>query len=525
MLKASEYKNPYNIVFSLLAAFAAECSTRVHFSGDIFAGVAENYIEPFNGWSAVRILLFAVIIHFTVCFFEPFAFSKVSALKKDCGNAKKIMLFWTVVILALWVVYYLSFLPGGIYSDTLISLNYAADNILSNRHPFMYNCIIWFFVHLGYFFNKSLFWSFSLLFAFQMLCLAAVILVFVKWMIRRRVPALLRILSASFLVFFPLVPLYGVSIWKDTPFCMAALLWLMPLTDVFLGEQNKQSAFCFLIGIVLVAFTRNNGIYVCAFVVLVMLFSLKKNRKTKMLAVLTVAVCFIIQGPVYNLIGVEQTEPVENFGVPLQQIGAVIAEDGVISEEQLEFLDNLLPAGQWKEAYCPTNIDNFKWYSGFNAEYFNSHIGEFLKVWRQLLFRNPGIYVRAYLLDTLGYWDAFEASPVAYVQTSVWPNSLGIESCDYFEALTGLSFRNLVVPKHYFSAAVLFWIFLFCAMMSMKRFGASSLFPYSPLLGIWLSVMVASPIAFSLRYLAPLLFCMPFSLLLFWLMQHKRDTL
>lgn len=522
MQRASEFKNPYNIIFSVLAAVAVECGMRVHYNGDIFGSAAENYIEPINCRSVVLMLLFAAVIYFVICFFEPVAFGYVSNQKAGNGNSKKIMLFWTIVIIVLWAIYYLSFLPGGIYSDTLISLNYAADNTLTNRHPFAYNCIIWFFVHLGYFFNKSLFWSFSLLFAFQMLCLAGVILAFIKWMVNRSVPTILRIISASFLVFFPLVPLYGVSIWKDTPFCMAVLLWMMPLTDLFHGEQRKHSLLSFVLGIVLVAFTRNNGIYVCAFAVLVMLFALKKNNKTKILAVVSVVLCFIIQGPVYNCIGVKQTEPVENFGVPLQQVGAVIAEDGVITEEQSEFLNNLLPADKWKASYCPTDIDNFKWYSGFNAEYFNSHIGDFMKVWLGLLRQNPGIFIRAYLMDTLGYWDIFESSPVAYVQTSVWPNSRGIESRDLFESLTGLPFRSFVMPKHYFSAAILFWVFFFSTMMSMKRFGARSLFLFAPLLGIWLSVMIASPIAFSLRYLAPLMFCLPFPLMHSWRMCQKN---
>lgn len=58
---------------------------------------------------------------------------------------------------------------------------------------------------------------------------------------------------------------------------------------------------------------------------------------------------FFVQGPLYNLSGIEKTDTVENFGIPLQQIGAVVAFDGNITEDQIEVLNRFIPYENIKE--------------------------------------------------------------------------------------------------------------------------------------------------------------------------------
>lgn len=82
----------------------------------------------------------------------------------------------------------------------------------------------------------------------------------------------IRVLCSVFFVFFPLIPLYAISVWKDTPFCMAFLFWMMFVVDIYFeiknGSIHIKTFMGFLAGMILVAFTRNNGIYVVALSVL-----------------------------------------------------------------------------------------------------------------------------------------------------------------------------------------------------------------------------------------------------------------
>lgn len=517
MLKASEFKNPYNIVFSILAAFAAECSTRVHFSGSVFSTIEENYIEPASFTSAFIYLGFFAIFYCLLVFVEPLFAKQYNRIKPELSNnKKKVLLFWAAVVFVWWLPYFLSFYPGGIYFDTFTSINYATMNVLSNRHPFLYNCIVWFFVHLGYHFGKTLTWSLALMYACQMLLFEAEIVCFAYWMLKRKVNRVLRILSTAYLVFFNLIPMYAVSVWKDTPFAMAILFWTMFIVDVFVESKNgpvsRKTMLGFVVGMFLTSFLRNNGIYVCTFVV-ILLFCCFFGRQRRMCCVslLVLVAFFVIQGPVYDRLGVNRNEPVENYGVPLQQVGAVAAYEGDISAEQQEIIENILPNTDIKKVYSPALADSLKWSKSFNAEYFDSHTYDFLKTWLGLLKQNPRIFVNAYLYETLGFWDATEVCGPAYVQNAVCDNIYGIKDRDLLEEWTGISIKEAVDPfKNLISCAVPFWLWLLGAFITMKRYGIRSGFIFSAGLGVWLTVMIATPIAFSMRYVSPLLFCFPF---------------
>ena len=56
----------------------------------------------------------------------------------------------------------------------------------------------------------------------------------------------------------------------------------------------------------------------------------------------------------------------ESISIPLVQIGAVLAENGYISEEDKEVLGNLLPLEVWRDTYCFWFSDSIKFNGNFN---------------------------------------------------------------------------------------------------------------------------------------------------------------
>lgn len=82
----------------------------------------------------------------------------------------------------------------------------------------------------------------------------------------------------------------------------------------------------------------------------------------------------------------------------------VVADNGDITEEQLEFINNMCPIEVIKEKYNPCIVDKIKWDESFNNEFLEENKAEFFKTWFQIFLKNPSSYDKAYLLNTIGFW-------------------------------------------------------------------------------------------------------------------------
>ena len=201
------------------------------------------------------------------------------------------------------------------------------------------------------------------------------------------------------------------------------------------------------------------------------------------------------------------------MGVPIQQTAYILATDGNVSSEELEVLNEIMPLENWKALYNPIVVDTIKFDPSFNREYFQENVSEFIKVYVGLVMRNPVKAVKAYMLETLGFWNIFESSPTAYICNVNFGNVPYYQG-DYFDYFFGISFRNLVEPKNYISAAVFVWMMLATIAICLEKHYYVGVIPILPTLGLWLSIMVAAPVAFSLRYVYGIFLCMPLYLII-----------
>lgn len=525
----------YDIILALILSVSTVCMTRVRFNNNVWGSIDENHFDKFG----ISAIILGLILYFAFRMFILFldipikeCIRKVALSEQKTQSKKKIICLWAVIIFVAWLPYYLSYYPGGVYADTFGSIRYFFEGILTNRHPLLYTKILGLFLKTGIVLRKDITWSIGLFSAFQMLLLECEFLYFVFWMLYHGINRFIRVLSSIFFVFFPVIPLYAMSVWKDTPFCMSVLFWMMFVVDLYLeinnGKFHIKTFVGFGVGIFLTAFTRNNGIYVvmCAvFILILILFSRirtdKMARFVMVGSVMLILMVLFIQGPVYNKMGVIQTEIAENLGIPLQQIGAVVAYDGIVTEEQKEIINAIIPYENVKEHYTPTLVDSLKWYAGLDGQYLSEHKFEFFRLWFQLFTQNPVIYVQSYLMATLGFWNIDVSTSDAYVQNFMWNNDYGVVQKDYFYEWFGFSFQHFVNPRHYISSAWFFWIFFIAAWYSMKHYGEKSIFLFVPQLGVWLTLMLATPIAVSLRYMASALFTLPFAVIVPLLLEKK----
>ena len=518
--------NSCYVIASLVITLAMIMMSKVNFT-TIYGTVKENYIKTFN---IVHTIIIGCLLFWVVYVsFKIFDF----ILSKYCNriNSKKkwknfnLALVISIILIVFWLPYYLSYYPGGIYSDTFNAIWQIQTHNYSNHHPLLYTFLIKIVIKIATILGEDLNFALGLFLAAQMMGMGATIIYFGIWMNKHNVRKGTLNICLVYLICFPLIPLNAISIWKDTPFAIAVLLYALSSIDLFVDKNALRENYKLLIRhcvcILGVTFTRNNGIYIVIASTLLYIIFLNGdyiNKTYKKLvfsfSVIGIIITLLIQGPVYSLMGISKSEVEESLGIPIQQIARVVALDGNINPKQKEQINKIVPIDEIKEEYRPCIVDPIKWNEKFDGEYLEEHKLEFINLWGALMVQNFDIYVEAYMLATAGFWCINVASPDAYIQNYVWPNGYGVTQHDYFEDFFGISFQNLVNPKKYISSAWFFWIFIISMALSIKRGGMKVICLYAPILFIWVTIMIATPLAISMRYIFGMVFGLPLAFVL-----------
>lgn len=496
------------------------------FSGSVFDKIDQVYFSNIEVKNVIIFICTWLVTYLVISLIEmilPKIERTIETKKERKIKTIKVFFIVLIILLACWTPYYLSYFPGGIYSDTTATINQALGAPLNNHNPILYALIMKVFIMLGMKVQGSLQLGVELFTVFQVLVMAVTLAYFVYWLYKKKISTKYLVLITLFFGICRLIPLYAISLWKDTPFCIALFWYILFIAETILQDgknlEKIGNIILYLILLVLVAFLRSNGIYIAICITFILLLIYRKNilktlKKFTISSIITIMLIWVIQGPVYKNFGIS-TEFVENLGVPVQQICYVVAKDGNITEEQKDFINQLCPIDVIKENYTPCIVDSIKWNPNFSNEFLENNKGEFFKVWFQMFLQNPMDYIKAYLINTIGFWNVKQATLNAYVNPEMWPG-VSIEQCDYIEKMTGSSIRKVLKPTFAVSSAIYLFMMLLSMLMVIYRKQYKKLLIYLPGFLTWLTIMIAVPLAFSLRYvyilvlMIPLYFIIPF---------------
>lgn len=440
---------------------------------------------------------------------------------------KKIPIFKIsfVILLIAWLPYVLTYFPGGIYYDTFASIKQARNGFvnLTNHNPILYTLLLKGFTTLGEVTNVGLKGGIGYFFIFQYFFCALILAYATKVIYKKNMSKWFSYISLFFFAFFPLVPFYVISIWKDTPFSFVLFLFVLFLFDkgnsTFFHKKSDYVIY-FLLAF-LVCFLRNNGMILIILITLI-LYVCTKNKKFGISGGIFLAIVFFIQGPIYSYFHLNGSTFVEASAIPFQQIAYTIKKENVLPEE-IKFIDEVIPLEKLKEVYIPTNFDTIKFNENFNNYTFSGNKKEFIKVWFKLLPKNIGNYTRAYLLQTLGFWNYFRASDTAYIQNTIWENEYGLTETDILKDMTRFSLKKILEPKILFSAAFFIWFSLLSFVITLNKRKYKCILFYLPILFLWGSIMIGTPIAFSLRYVFVFVLFVPLGFIIPLLPYENKD--
>lgn len=421
----------------------------------------------------------------------------------------------TLVFFVFWLPYFLTYFPGMIAPDAISSIEQSLGIIpLNNHHPVLFTLFMQLILKISLL-GLSLNGAIGVFTVVHMLLFAGILSYFMVWLMKKNVNQTILFLSILFTALNPVYGIFSVYITKDILFSCVLLLFILQLDELITHKGACLRRKGFLAGItvisLLVVFLRNNGIFIVLGTGIICFVIWKKLWKNMLIWLgIVLVVNGIVKGPVFHLLQIAPSSFAESASIPLQQVAHTITADGRMSEEAKAYLMKLMPFEKVKEVYEPGYTDPFKFDESFDDAYLNETKGEFIKVWFSLLPQNLDSYVKAYLMQTVGYWHIGQTESLNYF--GVIENNLGIQQTDVLEQTLGISLepimeklilacRKAPVLNFFTNMAAMLFVFLLYAMIQWRRKDRLQVIPLIPLFLLWGTLLLAVPVFCKYRYL------------------------
>ena len=473
----------------------------------------------------IKIQILSVFLTAILCFAALntvlFFINRQSQIYVSKQYGRKHWFYCFLLILLSYSICFLTYFPGVGMNDGLNIMCWGIGQAV--QFPLFYCAFIVALTWIGHLFG-SLQITIILYTIIQVLVVSAISAAIIVWFWNRPVHKVFKI--SLFIYFFaePLLAMYAVSMLKDTLFSLfltVLMILIYELVHDRLSVQNKWYWIIFLVVSVCVIYTRNNGSYIMVPCLILLFAFCRTYRKQITFVFIGITIAILLAKIPFFIF---HREPLfqEAAGIPLQQIAAVCAEDGELTKEQTEFLEQILPLEEWKLSYNPNTVDTIKWQNEkFDRVYLNEHKREFLKVWAQLLPHHLGTYIKAYLHQTYWFWAPVQRGTVqCYYSIETFADNQwlidftkenGIHDQPLLPEVLNRSLRKYYgVARYYLREGVCFWIMLFSAvLLCLKNKRCHELLIFLPSLFLWLTIMISTPVNSSMRYVFVFVYMLP----------------
>lgn len=515
------------------------------FSIFILMGKVDYWIiADVSRWEKILRIFFIILGSYCILsHLIAFLFSKYDSFIEEkneikCNLSENIIFVISFAIIALvWGIVWMAEYPGVIGTDTIMQIRqFMGDYPLGNHHPVAYTMML----KIQYLFLKScgmtninhIFGVMSLL---QLLVMDAIVSFQIRFLYKKTKNLFLVLISIIFYVAVLYHASFSVNIMKDIIFSNIVLAFMLVILGYFESQKDGKKNIVFLVGLLLLGIMvnlfRSNGNYAYAFFLLfVVAYGIKERKKKVVLTLMfPFLVGFIFLNVVYRSLGVADRSYAESLSIPLQQIAYVAASGLDIPEEEYELLSQVVDVDKMAAAYTDWISDPVKDLFT-NKDYFMKHKAEYLQLWIKLGMRYPGAYVVAYVKQTYGYWyPAVRTWPYLW---RVYENPYGIEQQPIFSKKVAEGIEKLAdlyskspLYGSFCSIATYTWgtICMFC--YAMRRRNKVCILNYSLLLGIWISLLLATPVFAEFRYIYPLIISFPLIVFMPYAEHDMEDSL
>lgn len=419
-----------------------------------------------------------------------------------------------------WLPYFLMNYPGVMTPD---SISQYAQIIgaysQSNHHPWIHTQLLKLFYKIGLLFTDNHNIAISFYTIFQMCFMALGIAYLIATLKKFRIKKWILFITIAFYSLLPYEGMYVVTIWKDIIFAGGVLIYACSLLCLLSSDKFriKDSIIFFLSGIIMCLF-RTNGWYVFVLMIPFIMVIFRRNWKVVAgIQIITIVIVLLISGPIMTHFKVEQPDLIESLSIPSQQIARVIYDGKEITKEQHDYLNSILDINKVKVYYNPYNSGGFKrLVREGNQQFLQDHFNEFLSMWVKMGIAHPKEYLIAYRDQTMGYWSPFTDTTIG-MNEGIIENEFGLASTNFIQSKGVSKGKEILfklqdfVPLYgiLWSSGALLWctiVFMGILFINGKR---RYLLIYLPNIGLFLTLMVATPLSREFRYAYALAFCFP----------------
>lgn len=377
-------------------------------------------------------------------------------------------------------------------------------------------------------------------------------------------------------LFYAFVP-YNVqlshTIWKDIPFSAFVFLVSVLVWEQYMESavQSKMQELCRLIFLIIAAIgmclMRSNGLFAYIFFLPFGLFLFfKKNKKVVVALLIAFVLVRVIQGPVSDkimndnalLVSELQMESKENatdteegsakttekaeapqvvqvknatdsynssgiFIVTIQQL-ARVAVDRELSQEEYLRMSNVLDVEEIRETYEPHCRDAAGWAMNHGIS-----TADYLKEWVYFGLKYPIEYILAYKDQTYGYWYPdiqywVYTDQIKENDNGLYRDSILSDDDRYEMMLFEELYKEIPIYGMLWSIGFVVWTTLFFMGITFIKKGLREMILYFPVLGVWATLLVATPVYAEFRYIYAIFLCLPLSILIPFIVKEESVT-
>ena len=344
-----------------------------------------------------------------------------------------------------------------------------------------------------------------------------------KW----RISWVFRVIAFIVFVFIPCFPLYAMNQTKNTIYTNWLLIYAILLAHLVFdtGEfmKKKWMSALFMLSVLLQMLHMKYGIHIVLISIVPVAIMYRKYWKRWCVLYL---VPIFLYSVVFNAVllpmwKVAPGSEREKYSIPFQQTARYVKEYGAeVTPEERAAIDEVLVYDSLAALYIPQTSDGVKFY-GYRSDHTEEEMKAYLKVWFQMLWKHPGIYVEAAINECFGFFYPGFWDWTNYYGFSENVNTYGDGFFHIYhpQELAGLkagitewaeSFRNMPVLKMFYRAGSYTWVLFWTAAILIILKKGKYLIPLLPLLGTVL-VCIVSPYNANTRYLLPVIFGISFA--------------
>lgn len=429
------------------------------------------------------------------------------------------------VILTLLILtripFYCNWFPGLISKDTLEQIReFIGEVPPSNHQPWLHTLFIGFFLKLGKLFNLNYQLSIAMFSIFSLVSTALILFVILNYYKKRLITTSWLVIAFLY-IFDPIHCIYTLNVGKDSAFAYAAVCFSFVLVKVYHEYSYEKrisitNLFLLVLTGTLFSLLRSNGLYAFIFTIPFLLYCLRKSLKPIAGALcLTGIFIFLFKGVLLPYCNVAEPDFVESLSTPLQQISYTVKNDGNLSDKDYTFMNNIVDVETLGEVYDPHISD---WAKNLvrdegNPDYLENHKIEFIQTYLSIGIKNPYCYLIAFFNQSKGYWHHKMSNYIYFDGVHRFALPLGLKRSPLLsESISALfdKFMNAFINLWHLIWSLDLNTYVLLLLFSYAVYKKRCYIHFVPILGVFLTLVIATPVNDEFRYAYAIYLALPF---------------